>query len=142
MERKTTSAKFITIMSSICLVAFVFQHFAIYKILIMPKLPSVDSIPLLWWAGYMLPIFFVAILAGFWSKNLKEISIISSLVAVIINLFVFILARFNESPYFKAYEGAFLPNFLMGTLIYFVILIILLSIGRGASRLLVRSRNK
>lgn len=142
MERNVTTSKFIAVVVSICLLTFVLQHFAIYKLLIKPQLPSVKSVPLFWWGGYMLPIFLVSMLAGFWSKNLKEICLTSLLVAIVYSLFVYSLTLFHEPAYLKAYEGAFLPNFIKGTFIHFMIYFVFLLIGYGVRRFFVTCRNK
>ena len=62
--------------------------------------------------------------------------------ALLSNLFIYALATLNEPGYLKAYEGAFLPNFIKGTLIIFIVFIILFLIGFGANRWLVKFRNK
>lgn len=142
MERNITSAKFIIIVISICLLTFVLQHFAIYKLLIVPQLSGIKSVPLLWWGGYILPIFVVLVLVGFWSKNVKEIFITSLFVSVLYNLFVYFLAKFNEPGYLKAYEGSFALNFIEGCLIFIIVFFILLLIGYVGNRLLSTTRHK
>lgn len=142
MKRNVSTSKFITVVVSICLLTFVLQHFAIYKLLIIPQLPSVKSVPLIWWGGYMLPIFLVSMLAGFWSNNLKEICFTSLIVAIVYSLFVYSLALFHEPAYLKAYEGAFLPNFIKSTFIHFIIYFVFLLLGYGVRRFYVTCRNK
>lgn len=142
MERNATSSKYITVVTAICLFTFALQHFAIYKPLIMPQLPSIKSVPLLWWGGYMIPIILVTMLAGYWSKSIKEIFITSVIVSAVYNLFVFSLSRFHEPSYLKAYEGPFFPNFIEGTVIHTIIFSVLLLCGYGTGRLIVTTRNK
>jgi hypothetical protein len=142
MERNATTSKFIMIVTAICLLTFVLQHFAIYKTLIMPQLPSIKSVPLLWWGGYMMPIILVSMFAGYWSKSIKEIFITSVFISVAYNLFAYSLSRFHEPAYLKAYEGPFFPNFIEGAVIHAILFSVLLLSGYGTGKLIATKRNK
>jgi len=134
--------KLIAIAIAAYLIAFLLQHFIIYKLFIIPQLPAIKSVPLLWWGGYMLPIIIVSLLAGYWSRNLKEIVITSLLSAAIFDLIIYVFARFGEPGYLKAYEGPFYQEFILGCLVNFIPLFTLLLIGYMASKLFVTLKLK
>ncbi len=140
MERNITTIKYFVIILSTFMFAFLLQYFVIYKHLIVPHLSGIKSVPMLWWAGYMLPVVIVSVLAGFWSRGIKEIIITSLLVSVIYNLFVFFLAKFHEPGFLKAYEGSFISNFIKGFLVFIFVYFILLFIGYAGNRLMSAPR--
>jgi hypothetical protein len=142
MKNNISSIKLITIAVVAYSIAFFFQHFIIYKLLIIPQLPAIKSVPLLWWASYMLPIIIVSMLAGFWSKNLRELIITSLIVAMLYNVIIYFLAKSNEPGYLKAYEGAFVPSFIEGVSMCFIVLFMLLFLGRAGKQLFIAFKNK
>lgn len=114
------------IVAAMGMIAMLLQHFLIYKILIIPHLPSLLYIPLLWWLGYITPIVLVTVVLGIKAKNIKEIIIASGTLAICSNLLTFFFATQKESPFLKAYEGAHFQTFVRGYIQHFIFLTILM----------------
>jgi len=89
----------------------------------------------------MLPVVIASVFVGYLSRDIKEILIASMLASVFYNLFVFFLAKSNETGFIKAYEGVFISNFIKGFLVFYFVFFILLLVGYAGNRLMPVPRN-
>jgi hypothetical protein len=92
-------------MATLLLFAMVASHFLIYKPLIVPRLPSLHALPLLWWLGAFAPQLIVFLVFGTGLKSLRDLIFFSIVAGSIQQIFGYLLWTWNEPGHLKSFES-------------------------------------
>jgi len=92
-------------MAILLLLALMAGHFLIYKPLIVPRLPSLHSVPHLWWLGAFAPQLIVFVVFGIGLKSWRDLIIFSIVAASIQQIFGYVLWTWNEPGHLKSFEA-------------------------------------
>ncbi len=85
--------------------ALIAGHFLIYKPLIIPRLPGLHSVPMMWWLGQLAPQLIVFLLFGFALNSWRELIVFSVFAGFIQQTFYFLLWTWNEPGHLKSFES-------------------------------------
>ncbi len=116
--------------------ALLIQHFVLYRLLMIPGLESLQSIPLYWWLCYLAPITIVLLLAGLKSASFKCLTAAAGLLAVSANLVSFFWAKFGEPGFSRGYQIDMLGSFVKDYVFHFLLFLLVMSFGRMVMLLL------
>jgi hypothetical protein len=105
-----TGLKFVTVSVLGYLFMLLAQHFYIYKYLIVLQNPPLESIPSLWYFGWMLPTIIMIFAVGYWSKNLTEVAVITFFLGVANSLEMYSIYIFNGPDGIQGVEAPLLTN--------------------------------
>ena len=125
--RKSLLLKILAMSASLALARAV-SHFLIYKALIVPQIPFLKSVPLLWWVGAAAPILGVPIAFGYSLKSWRQLIIFAIVAGCLQQFFTYLLASWNEPSYLKAYESA-IHHWTVDLATVIIISVILFSMG-------------
>jgi hypothetical protein len=127
----------IAAMSILLITALMASHFLIYKALVVPRLPYLTSVPLLWWFGVYAPVLAVFITFGLGLKTWRQLTIFAIIAGLIWQLFFYLSAIWNEPGYLKADESAIF-NWTIGLAATIIISAILFLTGMLVTKAVTR----
>ena len=92
-------------MAALLVMALIAGHFLIYKPLIVPRLPGVHSVPILWWLGQLAPQLIVFLILGLTLNSSRELIVFSIVAGFIQQTFYYLLWTWNEAGHLKSFES-------------------------------------
>jgi hypothetical protein len=119
--------------------ALLIQHFILYRLLMLPGLASLQSMPLYWWLCYLTPSVVVLLVAGVKSENFKGVVVASVLLALSANMVALYWAKSGEPGFARGYEIDQLGSFVKDYAFHFLIFLVVMSVGRVVLLLLDNS---
>jgi hypothetical protein len=119
--------------------ALLLQHFILYRLLMLPGLASLQSMPLYWWLCYLTPVVVVLLVAGLKSENFKGVVVASVLLALSANMVAFYWAKLGEPGFARGYEIDQLGSFVKDYAFHFLVFWAVMSLGRVTFLLLDNS---
>jgi hypothetical protein len=115
-------------MATLLLFALMASHFLIYKPLIVPRLPSLHAVPLLWWLGAFAPQLIVLLVFGIGLKSWRDLAILSIVASSIQQIFAYVLWTWNEPGHLKSFESPVF-DWTLGLLVVTLMSAVLFSVG-------------
>lgn len=125
-------------MAALLFLAMTTSHFLIYKTLIVPRLPSLQSVPFYWWLGAFAPMLLVFLVFGISLKSWRELIIFSILAGTIQQVFGYLMSTWNEPGNLKSFESPIF-EWTIGVVAAVVISAVFFSIGMLMVRLMKRN---
>lgn len=116
--------------------ALLIQHFILYRLLMIPGMVSLQSIPLYWWICYLTPIAVVLLGAGLMSDSFKGLVGASALLAMSANMVGFYWAKLGEPGFARGYEIDLLGSFVKDYIFHILLFFLVMSLGRISMLLL------
>ena len=120
------------------LAASTWSHWA-YRSLIVPRLPTVKSVPLVWWLGADLPFILVVVVAGLLSTSLAKVPLYSLAVLGPSTLAQTVRSALTGAPF--AHDVWVGDAAFWATLVFqFVVCTVVVGVGYGGARVLKTRR--
>jgi hypothetical protein len=125
-------------MATLLLFALMASHFLIYKPLIVPRLPSLHAVPLLWWLGAFAPQLIILLVFGIGLKSWRDLAIFSIVAASVQQIFAYVLWTWNEPGYLKSFESPVF-DWTLGLLVVIVMSAVFFFVGFIVARAMKRN---
>lgn len=116
--------------------ALLIQHFVLFRLLMIPGMASLQSMPLYWWLCYLTPITIVLLAAGFKSASFKSLTVAAVLLALSANLVGFYWAKLGEPGFSRGYQVDMLGSFVKDYIFHFLLFLLVMLFGRMVMLLL------
>ena len=125
-------------MATLLLFALIASHFLIYKPLIVPRLPSLHAVPLLWWLGAFAPQLIILLVFGIGLKSWRDLVVFSIVAASVQQIFAYVLWTWNEPGQLKSFESPVF-DWTLGLLVVTLMSAVFFSVGFMIARAMKRN---
>lgn len=102
--------------------ALLFQHFVLYRLLMVPLLSSLQAIPLYWWLCYLVPVTLVLFVGGIRARTFREVGVAVSVLSIAACGLAYLWATTSQPGFYTRYgEGvpySLLKDFLFHLLLF------------------------
>jgi hypothetical protein len=113
------------------------SEFGLYQKLILPKLPEIQSVPVEWWIGMLIPLVLVGLLLGYSCGSIRSALSCASGGTVGLIAYEFVMAWLNQPGHLKSWANEdSVYFFTTHALIVFVVVLLVVLAGFGTNRLI------